>query len=33
MPSFVRGIFAGALHDELLFPFPDSLDIQDPAVA
>jgi acyl-CoA dehydrogenase family protein 9 len=26
MPSFVRGIFSGALHDALLFPFPDSLD-------
>ena len=28
-PSFVRGIFAGALHDELLFPFPDALDSFD----
>ena len=30
MPSFVRGVFAGALHDALLFPFPPSLDIRDP---
>ena len=30
MPSFVRGIFAGALHDALLFPFPDPLDAHDP---
>ncbi|HEX3867277.1 MAG TPA: acyl-CoA dehydrogenase family protein, partial [Gemmatimonadaceae bacterium] len=30
MPSFVRGIFAGALHDALLFPFPDTLDVRDP---
>ncbi|MCY7378109.1 MAG: acyl-CoA dehydrogenase family protein [Gemmatimonadaceae bacterium] len=29
-PSFVRGIFAGAIHDSLLFPFPDSLDARDP---
>jgi hypothetical protein len=29
MPSFVRGIFAGALHDALLFPFPPSLDVRD----
>jgi acyl-CoA dehydrogenase family protein 9 len=33
MPSFVRGIFAGALHDELLFPFPPPLDVRDPAEA
>jgi alkylation response protein AidB-like acyl-CoA dehydrogenase len=26
MPSFVRGIFSGALHDSLLFPFPPPLD-------
>src|SRR6476469_9369292 len=25
MPSFVRGIFSGALHDALLFPFPAPL--------
>ena len=31
MPSFVRGIFAGALHDSLLFPFPEPLDVHDPA--
>jgi alkylation response protein AidB-like acyl-CoA dehydrogenase len=30
MPSFVRGIFSGALHDELLFPFPPPLDVRDP---
>src|SRR6188472_1275257 len=28
--SFVRGIFAGAIHDELLFPFPTSLEDRDP---
>ena len=33
MPSFVRGIFAGALHDSLLFPFPESLDVNDPGEA
>jgi alkylation response protein AidB-like acyl-CoA dehydrogenase len=33
MPSFVRGIFAGALHDELLFPYPPPLDRRDPAEA
>jgi alkylation response protein AidB-like acyl-CoA dehydrogenase len=33
MPSFVRGIFAGALHDDLLFPFPEPLDRQDAAEA
>lgn len=30
MPSFVRGIFAGALHDSLLFPYPPPLDRRDP---
>jgi acyl-CoA dehydrogenase family protein 9 len=30
MPSFVRGIFSGALHDDLLFPFPDPLDRSNP---
>src|SRR5437868_2585951 len=30
-PSFVRGIFAGAIHDSLLFPFPAPLDVRDPA--
>ena len=29
-PSFVRGIFAGAIHDDLLFPFPASLEQRDP---
>jgi acyl-CoA dehydrogenase family protein 9 len=28
-PSFTRGIFAGVVHDELLFPFPRSLDQRD----
>ncbi len=29
-PSFTRGIFAGAVHDELLFPFPSSLEKRNP---
>ena len=29
-PSFVRGIFAGAIHDDLLFPFPPSLAERNP---
>jgi alkylation response protein AidB-like acyl-CoA dehydrogenase len=29
-PSFVRGIFTGAIHDDLLFPFPAPLDERDP---
>jgi alkylation response protein AidB-like acyl-CoA dehydrogenase len=33
MPSFVRGIFAGVLHDSLLFPFPRSLEVHDPGEA
>ena len=33
MPSFVRGIFAGALHDELLFPYPPPLERRDPSEA
>lgn len=33
MPSFVRGIFSGALHDALLFPFPASLDTRTPEEA
>src|SRR5690242_12113572 len=33
MPSFVRGIFAGALHDSLLFPYPSPLDRRDEAEA
>lgn len=28
--SFVRGIFSGALHDALLFPYPTPLDRRDP---
>src|SRR3954471_17885711 len=31
--SFVRGIFAGEIHDSLLFPFPDPLDRRDPGEA
>lgn len=30
-PSFTRGIFAGVVHDSLLFPFPPPLDERDPA--
>src|SRR5581483_2382405 len=33
MPSFVRGIFSGALHDSLLFPYPAPLDQRDPGEA
>ncbi len=33
MPSFVRGIFSGALHDSLLLPYPDPLDRTDPSEA
>jgi acyl-CoA dehydrogenase family protein 9 len=29
-PSFVRGLFSGAIHDSLLFPYPDSLERRDP---
>ena len=29
-PSFTRGIFAGAIHDSLLFPYPPPLDRRDP---
>ncbi|MGH7665151.1 MAG: acyl-CoA dehydrogenase family protein, partial [Gemmatimonadaceae bacterium] len=32
-PSFTRGLFSGAVHDSLLFPFPPSLDRRDPAEA
>jgi acyl-CoA dehydrogenase family protein 9 len=32
-PSFVRGIFTGAIHDSLLFPFPAPLDVRDPGEA
>lgn len=30
LPSFTRGIFAGAIHDSLLFPYPPTLDRRDP---
>lgn len=33
VPSFVRGIFSGAVHDALLFPYPDPLERRDPAEA
>ena len=29
-PSFLRGLFGGAVHDELLFPYPEPLDRRDP---
>src|SRR5438093_4470348 len=29
MPSFVRGIFAGAIHDAVLFPYPPTLERRD----
>ena len=29
-PSFTRGVFAGAVHDSLLFPYPEPLDRRDP---
>ena len=29
-PSFTRGVFAGAVHDSLLFPYPEPLDKRDP---
>jgi alkylation response protein AidB-like acyl-CoA dehydrogenase len=29
-PSFTRGIFAGAVHDDLLFPYPEPLDRRNP---
>jgi alkylation response protein AidB-like acyl-CoA dehydrogenase len=32
-PSFLRGVFAGAIHDSLLFPYPPPLDIRDPEEA
>ena len=32
-PSFTRGVFAGAVHDQLLFPFPASLDKSNPEEA
>jgi acyl-CoA dehydrogenase family protein 9 len=33
MPSFVRGVFAGALHDSLVFPYPPPLARRDPGEA
>ena len=30
-PSFLRGIFTGAIHQALVFPYPPSLDVRDPA--
>ncbi|HEY9227837.1 MAG TPA: acyl-CoA dehydrogenase family protein [Gemmatimonadaceae bacterium] len=33
MASFVRGIFAGVIHDPVLFPYPESLDAYDPGEA
>ncbi len=32
-PSFTRGLFAGAVHDSLLFPFPPPLDERNPEEA
>ena len=32
-PSFVRGMFTGAIHDSLLFPFPAPLEERDPEEA
>ena len=31
--SFVRGMFTGAIHDSLLFPFPAPLEERDPEEA
>ncbi len=31
--SFTRSLFAGEIHDDLIFPYPDSLEQQDPAEA
>jgi len=31
--SFTRGIFAGAVHDSLLFPYPETLDESNPGEA
>jgi alkylation response protein AidB-like acyl-CoA dehydrogenase len=33
MRSFTRGLFAGEIHDDLIFPYPDSLDVRDPGEA
>lgn len=32
-PSFTRGVFAGVIHDNLLFPYPASLDARNPGEA
>lgn len=32
-PSFLRGLFAGQIHDALLFPYPDPLERRDPGEA
>jgi len=32
-PSFTRGIFAGAVHDDLIFPYPAPLEEHNPAEA
>ena len=32
-PSFTRGVFAGAVHDDLLFPYPPPLDKRNPEEA
>lgn len=32
-PSFTRGVFAGAVYDELLFPYPEPLDKRNPEEA
>jgi alkylation response protein AidB-like acyl-CoA dehydrogenase len=31
--SLTRALFAGEIHDDLLFPFPDPLDVRDPGEA
>ena len=31
--SFTRDLFAGEIHDDLIFPYPDSLEQRDPAEA
>jgi len=32
-PSFLRAVFDGAIHDSLLFPFPQGLEARDPEEA
>jgi alkylation response protein AidB-like acyl-CoA dehydrogenase len=32
-PSYTRGLFAGAIHDELLFPYPPDLSVRNPGEA